>query len=221
MSKKDAYIKTGSKLRRLRSGLCISCGLSRGDDGTETLCRKCADKSAERSREKISSRIPGRCAWCGEIIEDGVSGVFCIKHRERNRNNTRDRYKKYRDAGLCQKCGSRPAANPSAKSTLCEECWLKSYARRLLGNQSKWTELKEMYDSQGGLCAYSGAQITLGVDASLDHVLPISRFPVDKPDISQFKWVSTTVNYMKNNMTLDEWTSTMRKILNHMEKSHG
>src|SRR5574340_1399548 len=100
MANKDAYRNTASKLRRVRSGLCIQCGLARGEDGTQTLCRKCADKSAERSRNRTSSRVPGSCAWCGVEIEEGVRGVFCLKHRDRNRQNTRDRLRKYREDGL-------------------------------------------------------------------------------------------------------------------------
>lgn len=207
-------------LRRLRSGLCIQCGTPRGENGTETLCRPCADKSAERGRSKTASRVPGTCAWCGIEIEEGIAGVFCSKHREKNRRNTRDRIQKYRDDGLCEKCGKNERVTIT-KTSLCEECWLKNCALRFLGDRSKWIDLKSLYESQNGLCAYSGLPITLGVDASLDHILPVSRFPVDKPDISQFKWANTQVNYMKNIYTVDEWTSIMRKILDHMEEIRG
>lgn len=55
--RKAKFDFTSWRAERITRGLCASCGESRGDNGTKTYCRSCADKVTEASKKwKIAHR---------------------------------------------------------------------------------------------------------------------------------------------------------------------
>jgi hypothetical protein len=55
-------------------------------------------------------------------------------------------------------------------------------------------------------------QLEFGVDASVDHILPSSRFPEHKRDISNLEWVHESINRMKKDWTKEEFLDFLQMV---------
>lgn len=119
------------------------------------------------------------------------------------------RRKKLHEKGLCSSCRKRKAY---IKHT-CYRCLLQKLAGRHLADRNRWGELHALYVGQGYACFYTGVPIKVGADATIDHILPASRFPSRVADIGNLCWVSQEVNRMKSDMTMDEFIKRCRDIL--------
>lgn len=115
-----------------------------------------------------------------------------------------------RKANKCVDC-CRDDNLPNA--SYCRVCYLKRTSHRHLGATKRWTELESLLLRQLERCAYTGKPISLGTDASLEHVEPVSRSPSRATDINNLRWVSKEVNLAKRNMTLREFIEMCRSVL--------
>lgn len=84
--------KSAARMRRVVArGLCSSCYSDRGVDGSETLCRACADKLAAKARVRHAAKIAaGLCVrdGCGAMLE---SKTLCFGHLLEQRRRSRAR----------------------------------------------------------------------------------------------------------------------------------
>jgi hypothetical protein len=76
-------------------------------------------------------------------------------------------------------------------------------------------ELKKKLEGQDYLCPYTGRKLIPGVNASLDHVLPKSRFPELRCEIDNVEWIDLSVNYSKRDMTKDEYIAHCKHIVDY------
>ena len=89
---------------------------------------------------------------------------------------------------------------------------MKRAAWRHLGSGERWGELDSLFIGQMGLCAYTGEPLELGKDASIEHVVPLSRSPGGN-HIDNLRWVSTKVNLSKRDCTLEEYIRLCKAVL--------
>lgn len=75
-------------------------------------------------------------------------------------------------------------------------------------------ELEELWDQQGGRCAYTNQLLTPGLSATLDHKFPSKRFPDLDRNLDNLEWVDRYVNMMKNNKTKEEFLAIVHAIAN-------
>ena len=120
--------------------------------------------------------------------------------------------KKIRDQRLknkqCVECGDKEVVNEfnyldskrANKEIKCLRCYLKDLSRNYLGTNTRWGELKRLYDNQGGRCYYSNLPIIVGEGATLDHTIP-SKGGTKITEIKNLKWVDKNVNYMKRDLS--------------------
>jgi len=91
---------------------------------------------------------------------------------------------------------------------------LKKSATRFLGSSSRWQELLELFNNQQGRCVYSGEPIEIGKTASLDHIVPCmggnNRERITT--IENLQWVSLRINYMKRELSEDEFLNLCQKV---------
>lgn len=59
--------------------------------------------------------------------------------------------------------------------------------------------------------------MVLGDNTSIDHILPVSRYPEKSKDIDNLEWVTLTVNLMKRNRTADEFMELVKQIAKYRE----
>lgn len=123
---------------------------------------------------------------------------------------TKNRWDK---SGQCYLCGSLTILPPVPKKrNICQTCYLKRSASSALGSSSLWTILLDKLNKQKWRCAYTGIPLILRENASIDHILPISRYPQYRNNPNNVEWVDWRVNHMKLSMTKDEFISFSRKI---------
>lgn len=125
------------------------------------------------------------------------------ENTKRHKLNCQSRYSKHKELGLCVVCTKPSLEN----SCLCEFHYIKSVARNNLDIYSGdiCRILIDKLDSQGRICPYTGRNIILGKNSSLDHIKPVSLFPDLKNDIDNLEWVDKNVNFAKHTMSGDEF----------------
>lgn len=140
---------------------------------------------------------------------------YFADYRETNRDRLRrrqrrDRYKN-KQAGLCKHCTSPVMEN---SRLYCFKHWCVQIAAHRLGKGTVKLAafLQDLLERQNYLCPYTSKKLVPGVNASLDHVLPVVRYPGLAGDITNVEWVDITVNCMKGSMTKDEFLGLCRSI---------
>lgn len=121
-----------------------------------------------------------------------------------------DLYKKCKDQGLCCSCRK---AKVYPGITKCRTCWFKLSARRNIGDASRWPELEALLLSQQSRCAYSGRELVIGKNASVEHVTPISKSKSRAVDIANIKWIDSQVNMAKGTLSLHEFILLCKEML--------
>lgn len=112
--------------------------------------------------------------------------------------------------GECLNC--KKHVDTQEEYAACEECHLKNIARLYLGTSRRWKELQTLWVNQHGICPYTGIRLGFGIDASLDHILPSSRFPELANEISNMEFIHNDVNLMKKDMTKEEFLELIQVI---------
>lgn len=136
---------------------------------------------------------------------------------ERERQRVKDKTAEYLKKSYCHNCPSPRLPN---SNTYCERHWFGNLAARVknrsglkFNSLELSVELKELIEAQNYTCPYTGIRLVPGVNASLDHVLPISRYPELGADISNLEWVSLEVNLAKRDKTREEFIELCVTIL--------
>ena len=224
-------------LSLVAAGLCVRC--RKPHDGHSQRCRSCTaacvdsnrmNKRAARASEQcVECRAPWKgetlrcpdcklrqsarwarrtesdhCSRCGNL-KDGTHHT-CAACRETMREASNRRRQKYRDDGKCVQCG-QPRTGPSL---YCDEHILKTAAYRWLDAIHQWPALAELLACQQGRCAYTGEQLVLGSNASLDHKVPRSRGGPNS--IENVHWVAWKINRMKTDLSHDEFVGICKLI---------
>jgi hypothetical protein len=115
--------------------------------------------------------------------------------------------------GICVDCFSQAAL---LNNRVCETCYFRNIARRHLGTGKVWKQLKDKFEEQKGRCALSGFPITLGVNAELDHIMPVAKG--GERDIENTQWVLRVVNRMKRDLPEDEFFTLIEGLYKHMKQ---
>ena len=55
-------------------------------------------------------------------------------------------------------------------------------------------------------------KLEYGVNASIDHIKPLSKYPELNNDINNLQWVDKKINNMKLDMEIDEFLSFVKII---------
>lgn len=74
---------------------------------------------------------------------------------------------------------------------------------------------------QNFLCAYSGSPLVVGLNATLDHRLPQSRFPEERANVENTEWVTAEVNRLKGDSTPEEFLTLLGKICEYQNSGTG
>ena len=176
-------------------------------------------KDADRQREiRLTRRQSGLCYDCGCVV--GIlSSVRCDECYTKKKNQDR-RFREWRkSSGLCVKCGSDDVVT-SGESARCLDCYMKTSASKIrirTGYDISWKVLKSKWIEQNGLCAITGMKLTPGLDANLDHIIPVSRC-AEPNDYSNIRWVYYRVNHAKYDMTdgeFVEFIDMLHRSLHH------
>lgn len=157
----------------------------------------------------------GMCIFCGKRERDGdkIECDVCLRYKADHMLLSKARR---RTKGLCEDCGK---AAPSAEhSPVCIRCVFKRASARYFGNVSKANEFEALWHSQGGICPYSGIEMTIGVDAHIDHIIPLAKGGLHT--IKNMQWANIHINRMKRDHLEDDFLDWVTKIYNHRVRQH-
>lgn len=156
-------------------------------------------------------KLEHRCVSCGHALpidRKQTHCEFCIHKRVQQVQARRQRLK---ELGLCCYCGA--PATLRNRDPMCETCWFKAIAQKGTGRRSDWSALKHLLEHQGFSCAYTGKILIIGVNAALDHIIPISRG--GRKSLENVHWIDLKVNAIKQNLTHDEFLDIARSIVSY------
>lgn len=162
------------------------------------ICSECVK---ERDRRRRIDH-PDRCKDCKR--ERASGRVRCHVCLERLRRKYHERIAN----GQCEVCGE-----PAITRIFCREHWFKNIGRShsLTKRNGGLGMIAQLWEEQQGRCAVTGDILTPGVDASLDHIIPVSRGgPSTKTNL---RWVLLEINHCKWDLTHEEFVQVCRKVI--------
>lgn len=201
--------KRNAKLRE--SGMCFSCGA--GPVHGKALCETCRNKRRERKATMLSEGLCHVCAKPRDNLSVKVCSS-CYATKKRCNDTYIDRRTK---EGCCVVCGTseRIVVNTLSTRPHCEACFFKRTARNATGNGTQGQLLEDLFNKQGRRCAYTGRTLELGVNASLDHKYPRSKYPELRAEPSNLHWVDASINSMKHDMTHEQFVAICEEVTSH------
>lgn len=181
-------------------GKCRDCGQPVKEGYRQ--CNKCLEKPRYQRKARVADAA---CYKCGG--PNSSKNKACSTCREKQRNYSSERRDGLVSKGLCGQCGAGELIH---SGKFCRTCYFKTSANNWLEDARRWKELSDMFDSQNGLCAYTGDQLILGLNSSIDHKTP--RSLGGKNEIENLHWITWASNRMKNEMVHDEYVRLCHEV---------
>lgn len=185
---------------RKQNNLCIECG-----ELAEKGYVRCITHLNREKNQTQRYKENGKCLSCGKDSAAGRTYCQSCMQKLKDKASIRRKYRKKNK--LCVDCGNEKFVDGS----YCEICYLKATARRHFNDVSKVEELKILFDSQNGICPYSGRKLIIGNNLSeLDHCIPVSCGGLN--EIENLQWIDAHANRMKWNYSEKEFLSLIKEI---------
>lgn len=164
------------------------------------------NKSLISAKNNVEKRraVGGCCHYCGKKSDTRS----CHECREKAKNYKSARHFKFKEEGKCTDCGGEKLPN----ALMCEKHYFMDLSRRTLLTTKHWSKLKEMLCSQNYECFYTGDKLTLGINASIDHLTPKKSNEPHVYTIENLVWCDRHINTIKNSLTMPEFIALCRKI---------
>ena len=179
--------------------------------------------SRRADKRVIRAKADGICFTCG-VSPVRPGRILCQPCADRGISRDMKRHDRFAVAGLCWVCGKVAPLKSLAEALpisgrVCEICYFKRCAYKNLRSRSYWITLRDKLVAQDHRCAYTGILLELGVNDSLDHILPSSRYPERSNDKDNVEWVCRSVNGMKRDRTPDEFIASLQQIIDYRKRS--
>jgi len=139
----------------------------------EKKCNKCKlllNFNEFYNKKTGKNKLSGECKKC---IRERTS-IWQKKNRCKINNQTKIRNNSRSENGICLVCNDKVI---DCNYSLCEKHFLKYVSYRHLGTKTEWLFLKELLKKQNYKCKYSGIDLILGKNASIDHIKSRSKYP--------------------------------------------
>lgn len=178
----------------------------------KTQCGQCRDKAFISNRVHFQARLDaGLCVICGKNPPktDRRCCSTCLDLGKAHATKLRQNREA---AGLCLNCG-KASRLPYGDSNRCEDCYFKRVSQHHFATNAEGPALKALFYQSGSRCAYSGRSLTAGLDAQLDHRIPVARG--GSHTLDNVQWVHQDVNDMKGALTEVQFLTLVAEIYRH------
>ena len=198
--------------KRMEMGLCRTCCKNKPEFG-KTMCLKCLDKKniANKNLYKLRKSL-GVCRnGCGKKVY--INHLYCKECLIKSNEYGRKQYKKNIDNDLCPRCRVRKILNNKQS---CKECLWDGILRK---NYITFKEADKLLKQQNYICPLSGRKLIKGVNASIDHIIPIGKHRKDKnhklAKVSNIRIVDIDVQFWRRNFTDQKIIKVSEDITKH------
>jgi hypothetical protein len=171
----------------------------------------CRDKWYRNPEARNRSK---KCLICkSDFLPKGKWSEACCSDECRLKRlaNSSERYRsRNKLKGLCHSCSEKKLPN---SSYLCEKHWFNRIASANgISGRNSGEIAKNLLEAQGYRCLYTGRALVPGLNASIDHIKPKSRFPNLISSVKNIEWVDFAVNIAKGDMTKEEFIDLCKSI---------
>lgn len=220
---REAHNNRNQARRRMRKDgqFCTECG--RDAEPKMRMCASCQSKNRTKVRSrKDVRRQAGKCAIGSCDNSKLLDRDLCKSCSKASRDYKNRRSVSLAKQGLCASCGQEPHmsiygdSRPDIMTRQCQICYLKLTSCGRFGSIKYWEVLLDLLKDQEYCCAYTGDRLVLGVNDSIDHILPRSRYPDLTFDPSNLQWVTRVINTMKLNLLDCEFLTEVEKVARHL-----
>jgi 5-methylcytosine-specific restriction endonuclease McrA len=149
----------------------------------------------------------GCCSSCNDPRHENTT--YCIVHLQKRRRWESVRRKIRVSSGGCGSCAT---GIPIGDTVLCLKCWW-SIKASTFGSTALIQPLQELWRKQDGKCALSGLSLTVGENASIDHIMPKSKGGSNK--IENLRWLHTSVNSGKGILSDEQFIEVCKAVAVH------
>lgn len=167
-------------------------------------------------QHRLAARL---CVNCATPLVSGDKQQQCPACRSKGVEATQQRRLRYREEGRCIHCGGDSPIQRDNAEQICVTCYLRACSREHFGTNAQWPMLLAAWERCGGICPYTGLTMRLGIDASVEHRYPSSRFPALRENPQNIEWIHLRVNEMKRDFTHDEFIAFIRGILSYVDNT--
>jgi len=164
------------------------------------------------------------CSKCKSILtvdkfyrETRRNGGYAARCKDCQSTDNKLRYKTQKTEslakGICVRFGCSSKLTSDSYSYCIEHFFSNAnflIARSTLG----WELIRDIAERQDYKCAITGTDLIPGVNMSLDHIKPKSRFPELRSDLSNLQWVDKWVNIAKSDLDLDDFIARCTQVAN-------
>jgi len=173
----------------------------------------CGRQCRDRWRRNPTARVGLKnCLICKAEFTptDTWNQVYCsVECRRIANTKVVGKYRgKNKSKNLCTNC-SRQRMETSAY--LCETHWFTKIAKSN-GIKNGGEVVRKILEAQDYTCPYTGKRLVAGLNASIDHKNPRSRFLDTWNRIENIEWVDIYVNSAKREMTKEEFISFCKLV---------
>lgn len=196
----------------MNTNICIQCSKPNLDGFARCFdCRIANNEAAKKVRANREKN--GLCKKCGKVRETKEIKL-CLDCREKSVKEHSQKKKFAIENNICVLCLKEKCLQPLQGTTYprCEICYYKDIARSNGFKTSDWQYLKTKLINQKFRCPYTNELLVLGLNTSIDHIKPKSRFPEYYNDLNNVEWTTLTINRIKLNFTKEEFLNIISLV---------
>jgi len=177
---------------------CKNCGEQ--VSGKFILCDQCKEIKKSLMKERKTNKL---CVTCGK--KSATNGTKCLVCYQTYTEGVEQKRNRRLAEGKCAFCEEF-----RVHTRLCLKHYLQFTSKSHFGTMKRDQELYDLFLKQEGICAYTGRKLTLGLDASLDHIIPKARYGTN--EMTNLHWVHQDVNFMKHDLLDAEFLQLIKEI---------
>ena len=153
----------------------------------------------------------GLCVCCG-LKNDGPHKK-CAHCKQQESIVKKRWYEKKKRSGECLKC-----KQPATAKMYCEKHWFVIIARTNFKNKINSQELKYLLEKQNYQCAITGRPLQIGINASIDHIIPRASGGTD--ELMNLQWVDLDVNFSKSDLSLKAFIALAKEVVEYASRNN-